>query len=198
MLEVQPPFFTGYSAPPLFVLRVYHHPRGTTISKMVVDFQGVCICTVLTHMLNKMVPQMQSQRPNHEVSRLLDFPPHVTPVSKVQIYLPSLKLTWHLKIGHPKRKYIFQPLIFRCYVSFREGYLGQVLVTKKLPKSPHHLHRPKVLHPNWWTAKISASQTTRIKVDPSNETQGLKGWFFRGNCWGWNITELFADYNKPL
>ena len=33
----------------------------------------------------------------------------------------SLKLTWHLKIGHPKRKLIFQPSIFRCYISFREG-----------------------------------------------------------------------------
>ena len=31
----------------------------------------------------------------------------------------SLKLTWHLKIGHPKRKVVFQPSIFRCYVSFR-------------------------------------------------------------------------------
>ena len=30
----------------------------------------------------------------------------------------SLKLTWHLKIGHPKRKLVFQPCIFRCYVSF--------------------------------------------------------------------------------
>ena len=33
----------------------------------------------------------------------------------------SLKLTWHLKIGLPKRKFIFQPPIFRRYVSFREG-----------------------------------------------------------------------------
>ena len=36
--------------------------------------------------------------------------------------LPSLKLTFsHLKIGFPKRKFIFQPPFFRCYVSFREG-----------------------------------------------------------------------------
>ena len=26
-----------------------------------------------------------------------------------------------LKIGHPKRKLVFQSSIFRCYVSFREG-----------------------------------------------------------------------------
>ena len=40
--------------------------------------------------------------------------------------LPSLKLTWHLKIGHPKRKLVFQlqPSIFRFYVSFREGNLS--------------------------------------------------------------------------
>ena len=35
--------------------------------------------------------------------------------------LHSLKLTWHLKIDHPKRKLVFQPSIFRGYVSFREG-----------------------------------------------------------------------------
>ena len=35
--------------------------------------------------------------------------------------LHTLKLTWPLKIGHPKRKLIFQPSIFRGYVSFREG-----------------------------------------------------------------------------
>ena len=29
--------------------------------------------------------------------------------------IPSLKLTWHLKIGRPpKRKLVFQPAIFRC------------------------------------------------------------------------------------
>ena len=27
----------------------------------------------------------------------------------------------HLKIGHPKRKLVFQPSIFKGYVSFREG-----------------------------------------------------------------------------
>ena len=35
----------------------------------------------------------------------------------------SLKLTAKApaRLRHPKRKFIFQPLIFRCYVSFREG-----------------------------------------------------------------------------
>ena len=30
-----------------------------------------------------------------------------------------------LKMGHPKRKLVFQPVIFRGYVSFREGNLHQ-------------------------------------------------------------------------
>ena len=38
--------------------------------------------------------------------------------------LPSLKLTWHLEICHPKRKLVFQPSIFRFYVSCREGNLS--------------------------------------------------------------------------
>ena len=31
----------------------------------------------------------------------------------------------HLKIGHPKRKLVFQPSIFRGYVSFREGRISK-------------------------------------------------------------------------
>ena len=36
------------------------------------------------------------------------------------IYSPWNYQPKHLKIGHPKRKCIFQPPIFRCHVSFRE------------------------------------------------------------------------------
>ncbi len=44
-------------------------------------------------------------------------------LSTITFLLPSLKLTASspLKIGHSKRKLVFQPSIFRCYVSFREG-----------------------------------------------------------------------------
>ena len=35
--------------------------------------------------------------------------------------VPSLKLTYPLKIGLPNRKVVFQPSIFKGYVSFREG-----------------------------------------------------------------------------
>ena len=35
--------------------------------------------------------------------------------------VPSLKLTYPLKIGLPNRKVVFQPSIFRGYVSCREG-----------------------------------------------------------------------------
>jgi len=35
--------------------------------------------------------------------------------------IPSLKLTWPLKIGLPNWKVVFQPSILRGYVSFREG-----------------------------------------------------------------------------
>ncbi len=39
--------------------------------------------------------------------------------------IPSLKLTWPLKIGHPQRKLALQPSIFRGYVSFRECKLSE-------------------------------------------------------------------------
>ena len=31
----------------------------------------------------------------------------------------------HLEIGHAKRKLVFQPSIFKCYVSFRDGNIEQ-------------------------------------------------------------------------
>ena len=40
-LEVKPPFFIGwFTSCTIILLGVYHHPKGTTIFKMVVDFQG--------------------------------------------------------------------------------------------------------------------------------------------------------------
>ena len=49
-------------------------------------------------------------------------------------WLHSLKLTvsLHLKIGHPKRKRVFQPSIFRCYLSFREGTKQKSQTTKTI------------------------------------------------------------------
>ena len=44
------------------------------------------------------------------------------------ISLPISLTFSHLKIGVPKRKVAFQPPIFRCYISFREGYCGRVIV----------------------------------------------------------------------
>ena len=35
--------------------------------------------------------------------------------------IPSLKLTWHLKIHPWKRRFLLETIIFGCYVSFREG-----------------------------------------------------------------------------
>ena len=55
----------------------------------------------------------------------------------------SLKLTWHLKIGHPKRKVVFQPSIFRCelLVSGRVCHHSQdgpgiAIITWKTHKEP--------------------------------------------------------------
>ena len=36
-------------------------------------------------------------------------------------HLPSLKLTWPLKIDPWKRRFLLETTIFRCYVSFRKG-----------------------------------------------------------------------------
>ena len=50
------------------------------------------------------------------------------------LYWP-LKLPWPLKIGHPKRKLVFQPSISRCYVSFREGNRFKIIFPRNQPKT---------------------------------------------------------------
>jgi len=50
-------------------------------------------------------------------------------------WIPSLKLTYPLKIGLPKRKVVFQPSILKGYVSFREG-IGFELILYSL-RLPH-------------------------------------------------------------
>ena len=59
--------------------------------------------------IEKMVPTIGSQIEVNENSVLGVYS------------VPSLKLTWPLKIDLPNRKVVFQPSIFRGYVSFREG-----------------------------------------------------------------------------
>ena len=41
------------------------------------------------------------------------------------LYLQD-RVSKYLKIGHPKRKLVFEPSIFRCYVSFRDGKISWV------------------------------------------------------------------------
>ena len=41
--------------------------------------------------------------------------------------IPSLKLTWHLKINPWKRRFLLETIVFRCYVSFRECIFLSIL-----------------------------------------------------------------------
>ena len=54
--------------------------------------------------------------------------------------LHSLKLTWCLKIVHPKKKVVFQPSIFRCNVSFREDSMATSFFPGLIqgPQQPRH------------------------------------------------------------
>ena len=62
----------------------------------------------------------------------------INPIWPCILQVPSLKLTWPLKMGHPKRKLVFQPSIFRCYFTFREG-TSLLLV---FPGSLLNVHHP--------------------------------------------------------
>ncbi len=92
--------------------------------------------------------------------------------------LHSLKLTWPLKMGLPNRKVVFQPSIFRCYVSFREG---TIICTTSLfavqESTATHLHLQyifttmlpqqlvKLLHRQGpWNGRVQGSCTWKIVV----------------------------------
>ena len=62
------------------------------------------------------------------------------------IWLPSLKLTYPLKIGLPKRKLVFQPSIFRCYVSLPEGNIFQMGGS-----TTNYVNIGKLQRPTWVT-----------------------------------------------
>ena len=48
------------------------------------------------------------------------FPTHVIETQSWKHELPSLKLTWHLKITPWKRRFLLETINFMCCVSFRE------------------------------------------------------------------------------
>ena len=54
------------------------------------------------------------------------------------------------KIGHPKRKLVFQPYISKCYVSFREG---NNIINEWLS----HLPIPSMLHSPRWEISLFIS-----------------------------------------
>ena len=49
--------------------------------------------------------------------------------------IPSLKLTWHLKIHPWKRRFLLETIIFGCYVSFREGNKNPAKAEKQYQKN---------------------------------------------------------------
>ena len=74
--------------------------------------------------------QLGQQPGNQESRRAMDSPerwdcPRPIVIQKWRVNITPFTLpethSLHLKMGFPKRKRIFQPSIFRCYVSFREG-----------------------------------------------------------------------------
>ena len=64
--------------------------------------------------------------------------------------LPSLKLTWHLKITPWKRRFLLETIVFRCYVSFREGSFQGENQQKPpriaLQPGPVRLNHPNLLY----------------------------------------------------
>ena len=64
-----------------------------------------------------------------EAKKIYENAPPVLTELQHSLFTPPETNSSPLKIGHPKRKLVFQPSIFRCYVSFREG-------NDSIPKNP--------------------------------------------------------------
>ncbi len=88
-----------------------------------------------------------------------------------------------LKIGLPKRKVVFQPSIFRCYVSFREGIYSLIIVSRSHldPKKPFERRKNPLpeSHCGWFPEKkfkhrpLSTSMHLDIKPNRSPNTSGI-------------------------
>ena len=91
------------------------------------------------------------------------------------------KLRWHLKIDRPKRKLIFQPSMFRCYVSFREGigpwYLMKMVVDFWWGKLPNRIWIPDFLKYSPW----KEARTQKGKSSSKHSFSGVNPLFIRGN-----------------
>ena len=75
-----------------------------------------------------------------------------------------------LKIGYPKRKLVFQPSIFRGYVSFREG-IEIVLFTRYLLWTCLPKHTTKVIHKLGISNHAFASKKKCRKIPHTNQDQ---------------------------
>ena len=67
--------------------------------------------------------ELRAKIPCHAIPQKKHTCSRARPVFVLPTKIPTLPETnsSHLKIGHPKRKLLFQPSIFRGYVSFRES-----------------------------------------------------------------------------
>ena len=109
-------------------------------------------------------------------------------------YVHSLKLTYPLKMCLPKRKVVFQPSIFRGYVSFREGIYNK----KRRTTIEGWIHRYYFIrHP---MVKYMAGQLPPSSVPDSQPTQVDKPQHYRfqllgGICVG---TFLLMNHTRML
>ena len=102
----------------------------------------------------------------------------MAPLLKTKVsFIPSLKLTYPLKIDPWKRRFRLETIIFRCYVSFREcnlflkSFRRTWLTTSFLPLSQpwlsilKHIHMSRAPHPRRFFCSPFHGPTQ--KVSPS-------------------------------
>ena len=96
--------------------------------------------------------------------------------------LTALKPTWHLNVGSFRRKLVFQfqPSIFRCYVSFRDG------TARKTTSSPLKNHSWKTSLSFWvpqLLEQFRGVQTLITKRGVFPVVVGLRKSVMRGVFW---------------
>ena len=159
---------------------------------MVVDFQGIYMCTVRTHILNEMVPQMQIQHLKPTKCQDVSFAPRfllqtgwwnfkhfwfspLPDLGKMNPILTSIFFRW---VGSTTNqggfKHVLCSPLPREMIQFWRAYFSDGLVQpptrKTMPKSPHH--RPT--DPRYFTTIDELPRAPLPKRRGSRWTGGMK------------------------
>ena len=96
-----------------------------------------------------------------------------TPILTKGIWIPSLKLTWHLKMVVSNRNLLFQRSIFRCHVSFRECNSGRRDYGMRCEKKKQNTSNDILPQKLWKTNDLAPTTYTTLGPRSTMKNKGF-------------------------